>query len=425
MAFEMAEPAPRPSLENEVATCSFDPDGVVRFPAFYSPTPTIGTGCGSSSKGWNIVASCRMSPVFPSSNPPHVGAPTWIAAGPDGNLWYTTTGQGIAMINPTTHIITRFILPDNNQVIAEGIAAGPDGNLWFTEYDGRVGDMIGMINPTTDAITEFTVHSSRGNNGWINNGITAGPDGNVWFTDPYSNAIGMISPTTHAITEFALPTANAGPRGITAGPDGNIWFTEDFVGKVGEINPTTHAITEFATPTGNSGPYQIAVGSDGNMWFSERQCRAGRGDQPDDARHHRVCHPPAFHSGSRRAPTGTSGSPRMPPVSSASINPMTDTITRISRPLHQFKSRRDHRGPRWQPLVRRCRHQRDRRRDPGLTQLVVTQQPPASLTAGTPFGLTVEAEDSSGNLALVLQRHGDGGAGEQPWRRHCSAARCR
>ena len=35
---------------------------------------------------------------------------------------------------------------------------------------------------------------------------------------------------------------------------------------------------------------------------------------------------------------------------------------------------------------------------PVTGQLVVTQQPPASLTAGTPFGLTVEAEDSSGNI---------------------------
>jgi len=35
---------------------------------------------------------------------------------------------------------------------------------------------------------------------------------------------------------------------------------------------------------------------------------------------------------------------------------------------------------------------------PVTGQLAVTQQPPASLAAGTPFGLTVEAEDSSGNL---------------------------
>ena len=32
------------------------------------------------------------------------------------------------------------------------------------------------------------------------------------------------------------------------------------------------------------------------------------------------------------------------------------------------------------------------------TNLVVTQQPPGSVTAGSPFGLTVKAEDSSGNL---------------------------
>jgi hypothetical protein len=32
------------------------------------------------------------------------------------------------------------------------------------------------------------------------------------------------------------------------------------------------------------------------------------------------------------------------------------------------------------------------------THLVVTQQPPPSVTAGSPFGLTVQAEDSSGNL---------------------------
>jgi uncharacterized delta-60 repeat protein len=35
---------------------------------------------------------------------------------------------------------------------------------------------------------------------------------------------------------------------------------------------------------------------------------------------------------------------------------------------------------------------------PVTGQLVVTTQPPASLAAGTPFGLTVDAEDSSGNI---------------------------
>ena len=36
------------------------------------------------------------------------------------------------------------------------------------------------------------------------------------------------------------------------------------------------------------------------------------------------------------------------------------------------------------------------------TKLVITQQPPASLTAGTPFGLTVQAEDDSGDFASTF-----------------------
>ena len=41
--------------------------------------------------------------------------------------------------------------------------------------------------------------------------------------------------------------------------------------------------------------------------------------------------------------------------------------------------------------------ERDRRRHADHIQLAVTQQPPASVTAGSPFGLTVTAENSSGN----------------------------
>src|SRR5262249_30717075 len=35
------------------------------------------------------------------------------------------------------------------------------------------------------------------------------------------------------------------------------------------------------------------------------------------------------------------------------------------------------------------------------TQLVVTSQPPATVTAGTPFSLTVKAEDGFGNVAPI------------------------
>ena len=165
----------------------------------------------------------------------------------------------------------------------------------------------------------------------------------------------MINPATHAIAEFPIPTASAGPHGITAGPDGNLWFTEINADQIGMINPTTHAVTEFPIPTAGAEPDGITAGPDGNLWFTEFNGRPDRDDQPDDPRHHRVPHPhrqclahgitagpdgnlwfteisgrqvgminPATHaitefpiptaspdlSGSRRAPTATSGSPR-------------------------------------------------------------------------------------------------------------------
>ena len=135
--------------------------------------------------------------------------------------------------------------------------------------------------------------------------ITSGSDGNLWFTSYSTPYIGEINPTTHTVSDFAIPTSYA--SGITSGPDANTWFTED-PAEIGEINPTTDAITEYPVPAGLG----ITAGPDGNLWF-------------------------------------TAGAD----VGVATL---------------------------------------------ATSQLVVTQQPPASVTAGTPFGLTVEAEDSSGNL---------------------------
>ena len=50
-------------------------------------------------------------------------------------------------------------------------------------------------------------------------------------------------------------------------------------------------------------------------------------------------------------------------------------------------------------------------------RLAVTTQPPASVAAGSGFGLTVTAEDSSGNVGYLLQRDGHGGPLEYPRRR--------
>ncbi len=75
--------------------------------------------------------------------------------------------------------ITEFPLPTSRQLFH--IAAGHDGNLWFTEvvYNQQyelIGSKIGRISPS-GTITEFSVPTAKSGP----DGITAGPDGNLWF----------------------------------------------------------------------------------------------------------------------------------------------------------------------------------------------------------------------------------------------------
>ena len=106
------------------------------------------------------------------------------------------------------------------------IAAGPDGNMWFTE---ALGNKIGRIT-TAGAITEFAVPTESS----VPLGIVAGPDGNMWFAEHVGNNIGRVT-TAGAITEFAIPTAFSLPDVLAVGPDGNVWFTEPAGNKIGRI----------------------------------------------------------------------------------------------------------------------------------------------------------------------------------------------
>ncbi|HJT55846.1 MAG TPA: hypothetical protein VJ761_05085 [Ktedonobacteraceae bacterium] len=164
-----------------------------------------------------------------------------------------------ATVPPSVGSIREFTLPQTQGGDPFGIAAGRDGNLWFT----LVGNgWIGRITPTGH-ISEFALPQADSSP----EGIVAGPDGNLWFTERHSGKIGRITPTG-SIHEFALPHPTSGPFQITKGPDGNLWFTEYEGNKIGRISPAG-VVTEFATPTPYSSPAGITAGPDGNLWFAE------------------------------------------------------------------------------------------------------------------------------------------------------------
>ena len=184
--------------------------------------------------------------------------PGGLAAGPDGNMWFTEyKGEKIGRIT-TSGAISEFSIP-TEKARPEALATGPEGNLWFAE---RKGNKIGMITPS-GTISEFAIPTPESEP----EDIALGPDGNLWFTEYKANKIGRITPAG-AITEFPLPTAESGPLGIAPGPDGNVWFTEYEKDQIGRITPNG-SIIEFPMPSAESGPWHIALGPDGNLWFTE------------------------------------------------------------------------------------------------------------------------------------------------------------
>jgi streptogramin lyase len=277
--------------------------------------------------------------------------PTGITAGPDGNLWFNSFSAGIVgVINPVTKNISEIHVGSAGSVYSMGITEGPDSNIWIPGIPASP-YKIGMINPVTNALSTYPIPGTSSAYAWM----TSGPDGNLWFTQSNTNLIGMINPTSHTFHMFTIPTANSYPEGITAGPDGNLWFTEKSANQLGTINPTTGSITEFPVPSASSTPADITAGRDGNLWFTEQS--AGK---------------------------------------IASINPTTHAISEFSVPYANSSPSALTVGPDGNLWFG----------DGGslgvatvaTSQLVVTQQPPSSVTAGSSFGLTVQAQDSSGNL---------------------------
>jgi|GEM_PF-5802090 len=194
--------------------------------------------------------------------------PIDMAVRADGDIWFTDAGLdryedqfcNVIGRRGSDGRVTEFSLARRHNGL-QGIAAGRDGNLWFTESRAN---QIGRIT-SGGTITEFQIPTSDSGPEFI----AAGLDGALWFTQSKANKIGRIT-TAGALTEFSIPTRDSGPNGIAPGPHGDVWFTEIEANKIGRIIPDG-TVTEFPIPTSGSRPYRIAAGPDGNLWFTENE----------------------------------------------------------------------------------------------------------------------------------------------------------
>ena len=262
----------------------------------------------------NAAATFSPTPTFYQfSIPTGTNRPQWIAAGSDGNMWFTENPGGVVARITPAGVVTEFTIPTANAQ-PQMIIGASDGNLWFTEFatsPAPGSSKIAKLTTTgtfTENTTLFSPPPPDNPLGLVDRG-----DGNIWYVANGSSRVGFQGISNGVAGETSIPTANSGPFGIATapdnnlyytesatlvdkigrignlfttqseislttgtvpesivrGPDGNLWFTENGTSQIGRLSPSSFSVTEFPTLTANSQPVGIVVGQDGALWFTE------------------------------------------------------------------------------------------------------------------------------------------------------------
>ena len=209
-----------------------------------------------------VPAQAALTPTittFPSSDPfSPESHPYAIAAGPDGQLWFTDPYEPkIGRMTTAGAITLQAPLP--TLTFAYGIAAGGDGAMWFVSQNPSTINRIDAAgNILTKNLASATANPTH---------IVGGPEGALWFTEGVSHAIGRMPASTPLAVPDESRTTEEGPNAIAAGSDGNLWFTEYSAGKIGRMKPSGET-TYFTLPKGIENPEGIAAGPDGALWYT-------------------------------------------------------------------------------------------------------------------------------------------------------------
>jgi virginiamycin B lyase len=140
----------------------------------------------------------------------------------DGTVWAT-----LKLGNQLLHITTNgeiqvFELPKPAAAPSD-IAAGPDGSVWF------IGLRKNRIGRLKDGV--FEDYAVPGNSP-MPTGLAVAGDGAVWFGVLRSAALGRL--TDGRVEIFKLPREGARPYSLAVDQSGNVWYA-DISGYVGML----------------------------------------------------------------------------------------------------------------------------------------------------------------------------------------------
>lgn len=196
-----------------------------------------------------------------------------IVSGPGGDLWFGYTvsaskGQSQDFIGRVTTAGAVKLFPissaRSNGYGLNSLAAGADGNLWFTESVGD-GTVFGRMSPS-GVVTDFPVGQV------FNEDVANGPNDSLILTGQTAkgrNEVFRVS-TAGALTPYKIPAAISNAYGTYLGAaDGSLWFSnESGPNKLGRITAsgvaTSYNLSGFVR---SQFPLDsVAVGDDGDLY---------------------------------------------------------------------------------------------------------------------------------------------------------------
>ncbi len=170
-----------------------------------------------STAGVKVGGNINLDPANPV-------IPRGITRGPGNTMWVAGDGGYIVRISGDGATATSFDTPGSS---AWDIAAGLDGNLWYTSPNAA----IGRITPA-GAATEYPLPGGATDPF----GLTVGPDAAIWFAQAVGNSIGRSTKEIPpAITSLGGLSPASRPEYIAQGPQYTLWFTEKDGNRIGRI----------------------------------------------------------------------------------------------------------------------------------------------------------------------------------------------
>lgn len=154
--------------------------------------------------------------------------PFALASGPDGNVWFSASGNGdIGYVRPDTGEVRTFAAPEPLES-PEHLLFDGRGVLWISEHSGAG---LAAFDVATERFFRAPLDVPDG----LPYGASLDSYGNIWVAQHTADVIAMYDPDRESYRHFEIPTAGSFAQFTTADGDGNVWFVEQQGNKLARV----------------------------------------------------------------------------------------------------------------------------------------------------------------------------------------------